>query len=194
MITGGRGEGGAKTDEVIATFYIARARAIDNYARCEVVMGMIFANLLGVPLDYAGVPFFKINNAPSRIVIIERLMKKRHGNTYKTFWDSMAGKLRGLDEERNHIVHWIVLNHLLKGHVYKLTLTPPNLFDRTTEMKDTTLDDLNKFSEKCKFCTHLLHTFHTLLTQPGHLPDALHDIFQQRVVYPPPDTHPLFQK
>lgn len=184
------GEDSAARRDIKAAFFIARAEAIDSYARYEQIIGKLFAHLLGTPLDYAGVVFFKINNAPTRIQIIDRLLKKRYGKSYNAFFDSIDEELRKLDIQRNHIVHGTVLYHsegqLVDGKIIRrndIRLTPPNIFDRTTGTVDITYDDLYKFCDKCDFFRDLLSKFHTLLTAPDTLPTASHDIFRQEVIY-----------
>ena len=66
MTTDDKGEDGVSRHDKKMVFFIARAEAIDHYARYEQIIGRIFAHLLGTPLDYAGVVFFKLNNAPSK--------------------------------------------------------------------------------------------------------------------------------
>jgi hypothetical protein len=151
---------------------IARAEAIDGYARYEQILGNIFAHLLATPIDYAGVVFFKINNAPTRIQIIDRLLRKRYGKAYNAFFDSIDEYLRKLDIQRNHIVHGTVLyyseGHLIDGKIIRrndIRLTPPNIFDRTEGTVDITYDDLYKFCDKCDFFRDLLSKF-TLYSLP----------------------------
>lgn len=182
--------------ELIQQFHAARGKAINYYAQYEVSLGLVFAKLLDVQPDFAGVPFFKINNAPARIQIIERLLRKRHGSTYNAFWNSLTGPLRRLDEERNHVVHWLMVTRLDLSKQPQITgaiLTPPNIFDRTEGTKDLTINDINEFSVKCEFYNAVIGMFNAHLLMAENIPPAWRDIFQQPVVYPPPNTHPLFQ-
>jgi hypothetical protein len=182
-------------DKLITELFIARAKAINYYANYEAVLAILFAQLMEVPIDYAGVPFFKIQSAPARLDIIQRLIEKRHGHTHKKFWESLQGKLRVLDADRNHLVHWVVLTHVGTSHkICKVTLTEPNVMDRKANTNDKTVEWINEFSARCKFFNGLIGAFNKFITKKESVPDAWHDIFLQQVDYPPKDSHPLSQK
>jgi hypothetical protein len=183
-------------NELVQRFHIARGKAIDYYAQYEVSLGLVFSKLMDVPPDFAGVPFFKINNAPARIQIVDRLLHKRHGSKYNAFWNSLSGPLRDLDTYRNQVVHWLMLTHLdtaKRPQMTHITLTPPNIYDRRDGVTDLTIDDINQFAAKAKFYGQVLGMFHVFLLNPENVKPAWRDIFHQPVVYPPPDTHPLVQ-
>jgi hypothetical protein len=113
--------------------YIARSRAIDAYSRIEQSLSMLLSYLLGTSMDLAAIVFFRITNANSRNAIIEDLLAKRHGETYKAYWDGIPGThnkrglftwLRQLDADRNKIVHWAVVNNVaIEGETAKSTLS-----------------------------------------------------------------------
>jgi hypothetical protein len=115
-------------DEDDRLFLLARGRAIEAYAIYEQSLARLYAELLGVSLDYAGITFFRINNARARLAIIERLIHKRHGSQYSKFWNSLRRLLRGLDERRNQIVHWTSVDEISDaGRLH--TLAAPNFLD-----------------------------------------------------------------
>lgn len=183
--------------EISKTFFIARATAILVYASYEQSLVSLFAYLMGVQDDYAGVPFFKINNARARIAVIERLLKKRHGNAYNVFWNPLVNLLKPLDEKRNQVIHWAVNSTIdtdQGGKLTKITLVPPNFTDRTENTPEMTLNDLYDFIVKCDFLARSLNVFHAVISRSHGVPNTWHDICQQPVTYPPQDNHPLFQK
>ena len=67
-------------DEIHQPFMVARASAIERYADIEQVLASLCAYLMGVSVDIAGIPFFKMNNARARQAMLARLLKKKHGN------------------------------------------------------------------------------------------------------------------
>ena len=181
--------------ELGKTFHIVRSKAIDEYASYEKSLFYLFAHLLGVQFDYAGVPFFRLNNAPTRLIILEKLLRKRHGDKYITFWNSLAKILRPFDDERNRVVHWSVHVQLNVGRgseVIGIWLAPPDFWDRMSDPTATlTLDGLGEFIAKCDFFSRLISVFFVVLRGDTNIPAAWPGIFQQPLIYPPPDTHPL---
>lgn len=180
-------------NEMTKNFFIARAKAINDYAHYETALLFLFSHFLGAAIDYAGIPFFQLNNAHARIIILDKLLKKKYGNTYNKFWDSLGGTLRELDVERNHIVHWVTQATIKDGKVVDIGLIAPNVLDWRPGHPRIDLDRLNAFMEQCAFFSQLLAKFWSLL-HGQKLPDAWRDIFQQPVVYPPPESHPLYKK
>ena len=88
-------------------FWAVRGRAIQAYAKLEQALCLIFATLCDMPPDVAGIIFFRIVNAGTLHSILERLMKKKHGTTYSSFWGSFLDAIRGTSQRRNEIVHWM---------------------------------------------------------------------------------------
>src|SRR5579864_9620807 len=82
-------------------FWAFRGHAIQAYAGLEQSLCRIFAYLTGMPLDVAGIIFFKIVSAGTLFSILEKLMRKKHGETYALFWNSYLKTLRKASEERN---------------------------------------------------------------------------------------------
>jgi hypothetical protein len=177
-------------------FFLARACAIEAYALVENSLVSLYAHLMGVPADVAGVSFFRINNSRARLAILERLLKKKHGATHNFFWNSLVkNHLRPLDDLRNQVVHWIVMTNLeyndqevrIGGH----TLHPPNYWDRTENTPNMSEEELYDFSLKSYFLFRLVAEFVRFLAGREQMPPAWQQIFQQPVAYPPPDIHPL---
>lgn len=181
--------------EMEKEFHIARALAIDAYARFEGSLLFLYSHLLGTPIDYAGVTFYKINNAPARLQIIERLLKKRQGTTYKKFWDSLNGRFRTLDDTRNHVVHWKAIRpQKPTGEVTDILLIPPNFLDKDENTPKLVRKELEDFSVTCDSYCHVLSMFYIWLNNPERHDDASRDIFQESVPPDPiPTTHPLYR-
>lgn len=174
-------------------FFIARAAAIRTYASYEISLVTLFGYLMGIQPDYAGIPFFKINNARARNSIIEKLLKKRHGNTYNIFWNSLAKLLNAIDTTRNQIVHWpinVTIDASQSSKPKKLALVPPNFWDSSENTPEMTVNDLYDFIVKCDFVSRSINTFY--MTISGRF-DTWRDIYLQPITYPPLDNHPLFQ-
>lgn len=170
-------------------FCAERGFAIAQYAYYEEALGSLFAHLIGLPHDVAGVPFFKINNARARLSILERLLKKKYGNTYNVFWNSLGTKLQELDNQRNKVVHWTLVVTWHEEPV--VSLIPPNHWDADENTPSLLIKDLAEFSKKCVFFVATLsHFMYTLQGEP-FVPPAWPEIFQQPVTYPPPVGHPL---
>lgn len=167
----------------------ARGFAVADYAYHEEALCHLFAYLMGVPLSMAGIPFFRLNNARARLDIIDRLLKKKCGTTYRTFWTSVKAQLKQLDEQRNKIVHWttVVTHH----DVPVVSLVPPNHWDADENTPSLLEADLIEFASRCRFyCNVLSYFLYHLEGQSFVTPDWA-AVFQREVVYPPPTGHPL---
>lgn len=182
-------------DETHLTFMITRASAIEQYAMIEQVLVALCAYLMGISVDIAGIPFFKMNNARARLAMVERLLKKKHGNAYNIFWNSLVKHLRPIDERRNQIVHWITEQTATSNKERQCCLVSPNYWDRTEDSEKIYLDDLYDFILKCFFYFRLIQHFNWLISgSPKKIHPAWPEICQQPIIYPPPDTHPLYRK
>jgi hypothetical protein len=177
-------EGGVTRD-----FMLMRGLAVSDYAHYEAVLSLMFSQLLGAPPDVAGVPFFKINNSRARTAILERLLHKKHDNTYNSFWNSYVKWSRVLDADRNNIVHWGFTNRVF-GTDVQPRLEPPNFWDKTPTTPDMGIADLFDFSERCEFARETLNQFIAELGGFGH--PTWHGIFLQPLTYPPPPGHPRY--
>lgn len=178
--------------------HLARGRAIEIYARIEIALAMLFSHLMRVTADFAGVSFFRINNARARIAILERLMKKRYGGQYNLFWNSLAKQLQEIDGARNNIVHWAQICEVrqLDGGESQDTyyLSPPNYWDYDAGTPRVDLSDIYDFVLKCAFFSSLVLRFVGGLNFPEQaVKPPWPEIFQQPITYPPPETHPLYR-
>jgi hypothetical protein len=177
------------------TFMIARATSIEQYANIEQALVALCAHLMGVTVDVAGVPFFQMNNARARLIMLERLLKKRHGSEFNVFWNSLQKQLREMDNTRNQIVHWITEKTVTSDNESWTCLVGANYWDRTENSPKLRLDDLYDFILKCDFIYHLLQHFTWVISKSSKM---IHPtwpaICHEEVVYPPPETHPLFRK
>jgi len=183
--------------EVERAFAIARATAIAWYTHIEKSLASFFAHLMGVSEDYAGVSFFRINNARARNAMLERLLKKRHGGTYNIFWNSLVKQLQALDETRNQIVHWTTVTHMSDKGRDAVTLIPPNHWDRdwgNPGAPEITVEHLYEFILKCDFYSRMFNIFTWTLSGQREVDPTWQQIFQQPVIYPPPNSHPLYRK
>ena len=71
----------------IASLRIARALAIEHYARLEHSLCSLFAILLSSPIDKAAIVFFKLSNFRARNSIISELFDKHFRGRYDAFWN-----------------------------------------------------------------------------------------------------------
>jgi hypothetical protein len=180
-------------------FFIARALAINDYARYEVALLFLYSHLMKTPIDYAGVAFYKLNNARARLEILERLLRKRYENKHAKFWESLGGRFGRLDSDRNHVVHWVVVPTINlqrpSDGVVDIRLLPPNVMDfspNDPNIPNFTTEKFKVFSNSCDSYITILNLFCKALKEP-ETHTALLDICQQPVPDPIPDAHPLSQ-
>lgn len=116
---------------------IARAAAIEAYARFEQSLSIFLCDLLGTTMPKASAVFYKITNASGRNKIFENLIKIEYGNKYRIYWhgEGKPGGKHGLfkliyqlDDTRNEIIHWTASRILTTSELNKEieTLVPPN--------------------------------------------------------------------
>jgi hypothetical protein len=91
---------------------LSRALAIQAYATLEFSLSTIFAQWLGTSVDVAGLVFFRITNTHARNRILDDLKKKRLESNYNLFWNSLLSLIRTIDQRRNEIVHWHIVNNI----------------------------------------------------------------------------------
>jgi hypothetical protein len=176
---------------------LARASAIQAYAALEFSLCILFSLLLGIDIDRAGLVFFRITNTHSRNRILDDLREKKFGESYKSFWNSMMSIVRTLDQRRNEIVHWHVVQTidltLPHAQAAKLSLQPPAGWSSGSPASIAD-QELVEFMERCSFASTLLSMF-GMVTMQSNFPESSRapwlQIFEQPVAYPPPDTHPL---
>jgi hypothetical protein len=183
----------ASTDPIWAF----RGHAIQAYANLEQSLCGLFARIADLRRDVAATIFFKITNTQARNSIIERLIRKRYGATYRLFWNSFLKELRPIDIKRNEVVHWNAVNSI--GEVdatgrplVRVSLVPPNYWDIDENSPEVTAQDLMDFISKCMIFVRLCNMF--LLATGDKMGDRAKpwlDVFQQPLVYPLPADHPL---
>jgi hypothetical protein len=176
-------------------FLVSRAVAIQAYAHLELSLSMLFSSWLGTPPDVGGLVFFRITSKYAISRILDDLKTKRLQDKYNLFWNSFLSLLRALDQRRNEIVHWHTVNNIDLSVAHesasKLSLAPPTGW---ATKSDASLNesDLADFAAKCEFASRLSVMFFAVNSEhSGDVDKAWHDIFQQPIAYPPPDTHPL---
>lgn len=183
--------------------HAARGHAIQSYASLEQSLCRLFALLSGTTNDVAGVIFFRITSTAYRDKMLARLMEKKYGKKYDIFWESTGKLIAQITQRRNEIVHWNVAMNIDAGSgIQTPTLVLPNLYDwlLTNQAEPPiTTEGLIDFKIKCDTITSLCNMFHLChgpisTTLPQALVQTWLDIFQQPVVYPMPEGHPLFQK
>jgi hypothetical protein len=185
---------------------LARAEAIEAYARFENCLSILFGLLLGTPSPKSSVIFYKITSANNRNQIIESLIKIEHGDKYKVNWhgDGKSGGKSGLfkliyqlDQTRNELIHWTVVRTIatteLNAQIEKLV--PPNMFRFQNIGKTISIAELNNFIAKANFVSGSVLNFAINTAKAVRVPDSARDpwlpIFQQPATYPPPSGHPL---
>lgn len=191
-------------DETFREFTLIRGQCLVAYAFVENSLVSLFAHLMGTTRDYAGVSFFKMNNARARNATLERLLKKRHGSAHNIFWNSYSEQLRGLDAKRNNIVHWATKSENISGQpISRVVLIPPNYEDGNENTPEIELENLIEFIERCDFLARLTEMFLFILgtrlayvnrDEANKILSTWQEIFQRPIAYPPPEAHPLYRK
>lgn len=181
-------------------FSIARAEAINAYANFEHHFAILFRTLLGVDSAKAFAVFGAVINSRARIRMIERLLHLSFGDKYSTFFNSLRNKLQGLDEVRNRIAHWLVLQQHRDGAEFKpntdiFLSEHPNTYARGKIYKH----ELEHFSKQADFYRLLVFYFAMHLENPAATSNdpskrAWEVIFLEEVAYPPPEDHPLHRR
>lgn len=176
-------------------FLTARANAIQAFASLEFSLSIVFSRWLGTAPELGGLVFFRIINTHSRNRILDDLKETHFPDQYSLFWNSLLKLIRQIDQRRNEIVHWHVVNtidlDLPHKEASRLTLSPPTGWT-SKSTASINEDDLEKFIRKCNFVARLATMFSFLKTEHAEaLGETWLDIFQRPIVYPPPDTHPL---
>jgi hypothetical protein len=177
-----------------------RGKAINAYSNLEQALCALFSLAASIQMDVAGIIFFRITSTRYRNLIVDKLIRKRFGKAYNLFLNSYFKQLDGLDRRRNEIIHWTTAASIggVDKHgrpVVDVSLIAPNLWDHTTRSQPITVNDMVDFIEKCVFCERAVNMFHVFLDRQLHdnkeQEAAWRDIFQQPLIYPPPETHPL---
>lgn len=180
-----------------APFWNDRGKAIEAYAQLEQSLCSLFAFCCGITRELAAIIFFKITNSQARNSIIERVVRQKYEDKYNLFLNSYLKQLREIDIKRNEIVHWIAAAYVALNVdncvIVGVGLVPPSYWAHKADTPRILPSDLAAFSDKCGVFARLCTMFHGFLSEPpGLVLDAAwQDIFQQPLVYPLPEGHPL---
>jgi hypothetical protein len=180
------------TNRVLTKFNTARGVAIASYANLEHCLVAWFAHLMDAEISYAGVPFFGINNARGRNIMLGRLLRKRYGSKYNLFWNPLEKELNSHAQVRNEIVHWTVLsvvNHL--GKLTNVKLIPPNYWDRDANSPKKTIAEMDDFSAQSRYLMRAVDMLHYVAS--GRKPEqpAWNEICVRAIPDPLPSSHLL---
>jgi hypothetical protein len=138
--------------------------------------------------------FFRITSHP-RNSILDRLFNRKFGDQYSLFRNSLTEQLKPIDIARNEIVHWNTEVLIGSATDFEVVLRPPNFWDMNEDTPQKTKSDLIKFIEKCSFYSRLCNIFYMTMDTSLPMPEGDKkrwlEIFAQRIIYPPPPTHPL---
>jgi hypothetical protein len=183
----------------LADFWQIRAQAIQEYATLEQCLCRLFSFASDTRADVAGVIFFKMG-AGMRNGILDKLLRKKFERM--TFWTSFLTRVRRIDETRNKIVHWNVIVHTdAQRGTSETKLIVPNIYDYTlADTQELTRDGILEFMRECSFLSRLVNNFQSWINRSSmpwrwteERAQTWSHIFQQEVVFPPPDSHPLCQ-
>jgi len=186
-------------------FWALRGKAIQEYAMLEHSLFNMFYRLAGMDMKSAGVIFFRVVSTRARNAMIEDLYRQKFGDEMNLFRNSLLRMLRCLDEDRNKIVHWCAVLHQElgpRGIVREFRLEKPQYWDFNENSPYYTREHIGHFISRCHFLCRVCYMFAMLMIPAPtsahsdiHQDDerAWRDIFQQPIVYPPPDSHPIFR-
>ncbi|MER8385239.1 hypothetical protein NKH14_06905 [Mesorhizobium sp. M1380] len=177
-------------------FSIARSNAINEYARLESHLAMIFEAISGAEIQRAYAMFASITNSQTRMSTMKQLLNLSHGEKYDKFFDSLSVHLMGISKTRNKIVHWIAVQSYRGEQEFNpktdISLAShPDIFVNKHFYKHEIID----FTRKASFFAAITHRFAVNLKHPelsrGN-PDLRpwHEIFIEKISYPPPSNHP----
>src|SRR4029078_5972969 len=140
---------------------LARAAAIQAYANVEQSLASVFSTLLQTDSIIAGIIFFRIVNARSRLTIMEEIIQYRYASTYNVFCKSGTKLLHSIDSTSNNIIHCHVVqnfNNRPEGPLVTFTLNRPDVWAKSTSSAISE-SDLAPFTQKCDFISSLLGCF-----------------------------------
>lgn len=169
---------------------LARARAIDAYAGVEHALSNLFSALIDVDQDIGTLVFYRVVNTRSRNEMMQDLITRVHGATYKRYWDSMFRFITKLDTQRNRIVHWHVA-----GIQEPALSHPKHFFFEDGGIPEVRLAEIHDFIERAIFVRKSVSVFWLMDTYAIKNPDgslrAWLEIFLRPLTYPIPADHPL---
>ena len=181
-------------------FWAARGKAIQGYAQVENSLCNLFAGLGDMERKTAIIIFFRIASTDSRTKIIEKLLRAKHGNKLNLFWNPLAKEIDKLGKKRNEIAHWLAAaNIILDGknimHVGVMLVHPGSEdMGKGDNSQRLLTKELIEYEQKCDEFVRLITMFNLALNSSAQLEDGLQtwlDIFQQPLLYPLPESHPL---
>ncbi|TIL23667.1 MAG: hypothetical protein E5Y88_22335 [Mesorhizobium sp.] len=180
------------TDE----FSIARSEAINEYARLESHLAMIFEAISGAEIQKAYAMFASFATNQARMSTLKQLLNLTHAEKYDNFFESLSVHLMGIGSTRNKIVHWIMVHSHTGGREFNserdiYLASHPDIFSNKQFYKH----EIQDFTKKVGFFADLTFRFATHLKHPelsrGN-PDLRpwQEIFIEKISYPPPSNHP----
>jgi hypothetical protein len=108
----------------------------------------------GIEPVIAGIIFFRITSH-QRNSILDRLFKKKFGDQYSLFRNSLTEQLKPIGIARNEIVHWNTEVQIRSATDFEVVLRSPNFWDMNEDTPQKTKSDLIEFIEKCSFYSRL---------------------------------------
>src|SRR5580704_4143106 len=163
-------EGIVKIDDLLAQashdeFWALRGKAIDAYSKVEGGLCMLMSSFGGMDIGVATIIFFKINNARTVGTVLTKLLKRKHKQTYRTFWKSLAARVQNLTRIRNDIVHnHVAVQSNAKGYA-GIGLLPTDFLHTGSpnEVVVINSDALVNFINECNFISRLCNMFFMFL-------------------------------
>jgi hypothetical protein len=182
-------------------FWAIRGKAIQSYAGLEQSLARLFSALAGTTQEMGATIFFRIASADTRRNLIGKLFQIKFREQYNLFRNSLLKQLKPIDNERNEIVHWNVVNTVgadEEGKTKsKLTLNPPATFPSLNSVsKDAS--QITTFAKKCDFYAAFVGMF-PVITIEGFSATPVEEIhkrpwleaYSKPIEYPPPVGHVL---
>ena len=152
-------------------FWAIRGKTINGYADLEQSLCQLFAFLGSIEPVSAGIIFFRITSH-QRNSILDRLFKKKFGDQYSLFRNSLTAQLKPIDIARNEIVHWNTEVQIGSATNFEVVLRPPNFWDMNENTPQKTKSDLIDFIEKCSFYGRLCNMFYMTMDTSLPMPEA----------------------
>lgn len=182
-------------------FWALRGKAIAAYASVEHSLCHLFCDFAGLELYVGMTIYFRITAPRIMWEILEVLIRRKYNDTYREFWKSLDKHVKKLVDIRNHIVHGVVATEIdANGYGGVSLVSHKWVSQETSEQKEIRSQEIEAFIAKCNFIYRHCNMFHLFLqpsvfsTWPSEQQQTWRDIFRQPIVYPPPNSHPLFQK
>jgi hypothetical protein len=185
-------------------FWAIRGKAIQSYAGLEQSLARLFSALAGTNQEIGGTIFFRIASADTRRNLVGKLFQMKFREQYNQFRNSLVKQLKPIDNERNEIVHWNVVNNVgadEEGKTRsKLTLNPPATFPALdSASKDAS--QMIAFARKCDFYASIVGMF-PVTAMDGFSATPIDEeqkrpwleAYSRAIEYPPPVGHVLYDR